>query len=327
MRRAGSLARVLEMALRGRSGLPAAAVLLVILALTGKLAFLTLSKKQLQGTAGAVSLMQVGQSSSLDRELASLVQERGQLAAKYAEVTAAQREKTQQVREEKELFVKEHRELGQLAHIKREMAKEQEHEARTATHRDEAMVKKMVHAEFQHEELVAKRRRAQAERAALGRKRAAASARLRLERQEVQAEARTEAKRELASEGLIALPEKQATQKQRANAELLQHERNIALEKSNARLEAEERHMAVALQWAPKHKAHAAEGVGGRTGIGDPLAQAGVVESSWGPLTSTAATRPDPRDSFAQDPLKEYKYSGKPYALSASEEAVIHKGG
>jgi len=302
------------MAPRGRSGLPAAAVLLVIVALTGKLAFLTLSKKQLHGTAGAVSLLQVGQSSSLDRELASLVKERGQLAAKYAEVTAAQKEHAQQVREEKELFAKEHRELGQLAHIKREMAKQQEHEARTATHRDEAMVKKMVHAEFEHEVLVAQRRRAQAERAALERKRAAQSARNRLEQQEVQAEARIEAKRELASEGLISAPEKQSTQKQRAHAELLQHEKNIALEKSNARLEAEERHMAVALQWAPKHKAHAAEGVGGKTGIGDPLAKAGVVESSWGPLTSTAATRP------------EYKYSGKPYTLSPSEKAVIHKG-
>jgi hypothetical protein len=45
--------------LRGKSGLSSAAVLLVILALTGKLAFLTLSKKQLQSTNAAVSLLQV----------------------------------------------------------------------------------------------------------------------------------------------------------------------------------------------------------------------------------------------------------------------------
>ena len=47
------------MAIRGRSGLSSAAVLLVIVALTGKLAFLTLSKKQLQSTNGAISLLQV----------------------------------------------------------------------------------------------------------------------------------------------------------------------------------------------------------------------------------------------------------------------------
>ena len=44
---------------RGRSGLSSAAVLLVIVALTGKLAFLTLSKTQLQSADGALSLLQV----------------------------------------------------------------------------------------------------------------------------------------------------------------------------------------------------------------------------------------------------------------------------
>jgi len=47
------------MVLRGRSGVSSAAVLLVIVALTGKLAFLTLSKTQLQSADGALSLLQV----------------------------------------------------------------------------------------------------------------------------------------------------------------------------------------------------------------------------------------------------------------------------
>lgn len=48
-----------KMVLRGRSGVSSAAVLLVIVALTGKLAFLTLSKTQLQSADGALSLLQV----------------------------------------------------------------------------------------------------------------------------------------------------------------------------------------------------------------------------------------------------------------------------
>ena len=65
--------------------------------------------------------------------------------------------------------------------------------------------------------------------------------------------------------------------------------------------------MTVALQWAPRVKPHPAVGVGGTTGIGDPLAKAGVVEYSWGPMTADAATKSDPRDSFATDPAPPHK--------------------
>lgn len=277
----------------------------------------------------------MGQSSSLDRELAHLIKERGQLASKYAKVTAVQKEHAQEVREEKELFAKEHRELEQLAHIKSAMAQEQVREARKATEADEARVKRMVQEEFTQQEKTAKRKRVQAEEAAFARKRAAEMARHKQEQQDIQAEARAEAKRELVAEGLISREHEKARREAHserlqhdAHSERLQHERNVQLAKSNAQLEAEARHMAVALQWLPQPKAHPAVGVGGKTGIGDPLAQAGVVESSWGPITSTAATRPDPRDSFAKNPSegKGYKYVGTPYVLANSEKAVIRKG-
>ena len=255
-----------------------------------------------------------------------MIKERGQLASKYAQVMAAQTAHAQEVREEKELFAKEHRELEQLAHIKTQMAQEQVQQARKATHADETRVKRMVDDEFKAEEMAAKRTRAKAEHVALERKHAAQMARHRLEQQEVHAEARVEARRELVAEGLIAAKPAFAQQERKAPSELLQHERNVKLAKSNAALEAEARHMAVALQWLPKHKAHSAVGVGGKTGIGDPLAKAGVIESSWGPITSTADTRPDPRDSFAKSPTKGYEYKGKPYVLGASEKAVIRKG-
>jgi len=89
------------------------------------------------------------------------------------------------------------------------------------------------------------------------------------------------------AEGLISASAPHKTGKQ-AHAELIEHEKNLALATANSRLADEARHMAVALQWAPKYKAHAHVGVGGQTGIGDPLKRFGVVEDSWGPLTSTA---------------------------------------
>ena len=115
------------MALRGRSGASAAALLLVIVALTGKLAFLTLSKKELQGTGGAVALLQ-GRAggTELDRELVHLVFERNQLATKYAQVTAAQRERAHEAREEKALLATEHRELAHLQRVKMEIAHKEE---------------------------------------------------------------------------------------------------------------------------------------------------------------------------------------------------------
>lgn len=102
-------------------------MLLVIVALTGKLAFLTLSKKELQGTGGAVALLQ-GRAGGkeLDRELAHLVTERKQLATKYAQVTAAQRERAHVAREKKALLATEHRELAHLQQVKKEIALKEE---------------------------------------------------------------------------------------------------------------------------------------------------------------------------------------------------------
>ena len=190
----------------------------------------------------------------------------------------------------------------------------------------DAFAQSIMNKTAEMKEKTAKRKRVQAEEAAFARKRAAEMARHKQEQQDIQAEARAEAKRELVAEGLISREHEKA--RREAHSERLQHERNVQLAKSNAQLEAEARHMAVALQWLPQPKAHPAVGVGGKTGIGDPLAQAGVVESSWGPITSTAATRPDPRDSFAKNPSegKGYKYVGTPYVLANSEKAVIRKG-
>ena len=113
--------------LHGRLIDSAAAVLLVIVALTGKLAFLTLSKKELQGTGGAVALLQ-GRAggTQLDRELVHLVSERKQLATKYAQVTAAQRERVRVAQEEKALLATEHRELAHLQQVKKEIAHKEE---------------------------------------------------------------------------------------------------------------------------------------------------------------------------------------------------------
>lgn len=314
--------------LRGKSGLSSAAVLLVILALTGKLAFLTLSKKQLQSTNAAVSLLQVGQSAPLDHELAHLIKERALLANKYARVTAVQNERAQIAREKKALLAKEHHELAALKHVKQEISQQQVHVAKKATRLDEKKVKQMVHREFELEAIAAKRARATAQHAAVERKYEEAMARRHLEQEEIETEERAEAKKELVAERLIPGTKKTA---KAAHAELLLHEKNLKLEETDKRLATEARHMQVALQWAPKRTGHAAVGVGGKTGIGDPLSKAGVVEDSWGPITSTADTKPDPRDTFAKDPNanSEYKYGGAPYvvdnALKAKEaQEALH---
>lgn len=189
------------MALRGRSaGLSSAAVLLVLVALTGKLAFLTLSKKQLQSTNGAVALLQAGGSTSLESELAHLMTERTQLAKRYAAVSAAQAKREQVARERKALLARDHQELASLLHVKAELGHTQLHAAKKGiTRMDEATVKKMVHEEFQLEKLGAKRMRAQAAAAARKEKRNQAMARRQMRTHELQAEARTEAKRELVS--------------------------------------------------------------------------------------------------------------------------------
>jgi len=182
-------------------GLSSAAVLLVLVALTGKLAFVTLSKKQLQSTNGAVALLQAGGSTSLDRELSQLMKERTQLAHRYEVVSAAEHKREKAARHQKALLAHEHQELARLQHLKAEMGHKKLNGAKKTgiTHMDEAAVRKMVHKEFQLEKRAAQRRHAQAEEAAREEKRKQALARHQLQAQEMQAEVRTEAKRELVS--------------------------------------------------------------------------------------------------------------------------------
>jgi len=309
------------MALRGRSGASSAAVLLVIVALTGKLAFLTLSKKELQGTSGAVALLQGGGGGGkeLDAELAHLLTEREQLASKYSQVTAAERERAQAARAKTARLASEHRELAHLQQVRKEVAHREAHIPRRATKADEDTVKKIVRKEFAQENLVARRRHARAEHLAAEHAREEAVARQRLEQQEIEAEARAEAKQELAAEGLLPAAPKQTAQQ--AHKELLIHEKNLALEQANRKLEQEARHMTVALQWAPRAKPHPAVGIGGTTGIGDPLAKAGVVEDSWGPITSTTATKSDPRDSFVTAPSAHKRLHALPSRVEQREAA------
>lgn len=91
--------------------------------------------------------------------------------------------------------------------------------ARRATKVDEASVDEMVHEQISLEQLAARRRRAVAKREAQERKRGEAIVRRRLEQEELEAEARTEAKQELVAEGLLSAPKKKTAQQ--AHKELL----------------------------------------------------------------------------------------------------------
>ena len=102
---------------------------------------------------------------------------------------------------------------------------------------DEANVDRIVHEQIALEQIAARRRRALAEHEAKELKRGNAIARRRLEQEELEAEARAEAKQELAAEGLLPAPKKETAQQ--AHKELLIHEKNLALEQANRKLEQE----------------------------------------------------------------------------------------
>ena len=101
---------------------------------------------------------------------------------------------------------------------------------------DEAKVDTIVHEQLALEQPAAWRRRALAEHEAQELKRREDIARRRLEQEELEAEARAEAKQELAAEGLL-VPKKETAQQ--AHKELLIHEKNLALEQANRKLEQE----------------------------------------------------------------------------------------
>jgi hypothetical protein len=266
---------------------------------------------------------QVGQSKGLNQELAHLLKERQQLAKKYAQVNSAVKEREERSQQKVVLSAREHEEMELLKQVRKEIAMDGESLAKKATQNDEHAVKELVNSHFKMEKLAASRMQAQTEHAALEQMKKEKLAKRQLEIQELQAEARAEAKKELTAEGLIPAATKRVQHRAaQARAEL--HEKNVALANENQRLKDEARHMQEELRWAPRQHTQSAIGPGGETGIGDPLKKAGVLESSWGPLTSTAATRPDPRDSFAQDPHKRhYHYTGKAYTEDAGMKAAI----
>jgi hypothetical protein len=103
---------------------------------------------------------------------------------------------------------------------------------------DEANVDRIVHEQIALEQIAARRRRALAEHEAQELKRGETMARRRLEQQELEAEARAEAKQQLAAEGLLPAPAKKETAEE-AHKELLIHEKNLALEQANRKLEQE----------------------------------------------------------------------------------------
>ena len=265
----------------GRGSTAVLAPLLVLLAVTGKLAFLTLPKQEL-ADGGAVALLQAAQRAPLDGELAHLLAERRRLAHEFADVTAAERRRQAAAQEKRALHAREERELGALRGVWRGMERQP-----AADSRDEAVARKIVHAEVERE-------RADGARAAAARLHHEQLAESRAAQVHMEAEAKREARRELQAAGVLRAPRKGASAHSvRTSAELRENEKNLALEQANARLREEARHMAVTLQLAPKRKP--AVGPGGETGIGDPLSKAGVVEDSWGPITATADTRPGER--------------------------------
>lgn len=334
----------------GKSGLQVLSLLLVLLAVTGKFAFLTLSKQPNPDV-----LLQAGHGTKLERELSHLEHERAELAHKYAMVTEEEEKRAARAREKHALFAKGQEHILHLAAQERAQLKSlhaveegllKVHDAGEA--RDEAAVAKLVKNEFEHERLAAKRRQQALRRAASEREYKAELAWQRREQEQIETEAKAEAKKELREAGLLPDPRKskfeaKAQQElqevglmpaahalsghaERAQEELAEHAKNEALERDNEKLAEEARHMQVTLQWAPKQAARSAVGVGGETGIGDPLAKAGVVENSWGPITSTADTRPDPRDSFAKDPNRDKgKYTGAPYVVGRAEKAELQR--
>lgn len=320
----------------GRGSTAVLAPLLVLLAVTGKLAFLTLPKQEL-ADGGAVALLQAAQRAPLDGELAHLLAERRTLAHEFADVTAAERRRQAAAQEKRALHARELRELDALRGVWRGVERQPATDSR-----DEAVARKIVHAEVEREE----RERTDGARAAAARLHHEQLAARRAAQVHMEAAAKREARRELQAAGVLRAPRKGASAHSvRTSAELRENEKNLALEQANARLREEARHMAVTLQLAPKPKP--AVGPGGETGIGDPLSKAGVVEDSWGPITATADTRPgerkreiqpgrdrvarwkermrfvrvtrtythahaDPRDSFAQRPARGHdgKFTG-----------------
>jgi hypothetical protein len=90
---------------------------------------------------------------------------------------------------------------------------------------DEANVDRIVHEQIALEQIAARRRRALAEHEAQELKRGETMARRRL-------------KQQLAAEGLLPAPAKKETAEE-AHKELLIHEKNLALEQANRKLEQE----------------------------------------------------------------------------------------
>ena len=130
----------------GRGSTAVLAPLLVLLAVTGKLAFLTLPKQEL-ADGGAVALLQAAQRAPLDGELAHLLAERRTLAHEFADVTAAERRRQAAAQEKRALHARELRELDALRGVWRGVERQPATDSR-----DEAVARKIVHAEVEREE-------------------------------------------------------------------------------------------------------------------------------------------------------------------------------
>jgi len=312
-------------------------IMLVLIALAGKLAFFQLrassnagaSTMLLEQNGGQLSatlqaIQQVAHGDKLNAKMESLKQERAELTAQLAKVAAEQQHENQLKKEkaakkvedakvEHAIVVAHKKEVHALKSTlqaeeqqKHQLLKQVSDMRGVGTHTDEAMVKLvMSQAQQERKEHELSARLVEADRA-----KAAAA-------QERRAEAAVSAHEDLLKKGLVkastgpmaksekAMVKVQSQQQQLQDAEWKQEQaQNSKLVSANAKLEHE-----IAVMKAKEAQREAKEReemrvVRGKsdTGLGKRLSKAGVVVDSWGPVTSTAGTRPDPRDTFAKLP-------------------------
>uniref|UniRef100_A0A7S0HVV6 Uncharacterized protein n=1 Tax=Hanusia phi TaxID=3032 RepID=A0A7S0HVV6_9CRYP len=266
--------------LQQRKGVVVTALLLVLLAITAKLAFVTLGR-----TRAAVSLL------SDDKDgmtLKELERDRSQLQIMLARVTREERAK---VREKK---LEEMRD-EEAAKLRREQENSATHQGGVGEYgirTDESMVKWIL--EKSNKE---RRQHELADQAKILQRSVKRSRETEKDRKE---QIELQAKLELSTKGLYSKPFASKRTPVKDDKDLRSFDQHL-MEK-NRMLEREVLALKNQAQRSDAWKGRSAVGPGGATGFSHDLARAGVVVDSWGPITSDVSTKPDPRDNFAQRP-------------------------
>jgi hypothetical protein len=242
----------------------------------GKLAFLTLKVSARTQDAEVASVLLSLGSGRLHSGIASLTKERRHLEGELRSVRSEEAAR----HTAPGLEMKLQRDASELKRIQG-----------VGTRTDEAIVSAIVR---------------QSGAARRGRREEALALAERARRRKIRAALEKDAAIKLRREGVPLGDGAQAREVARENAVLAREVAEMRAALTRDKAARKKRHQEEALEeWREKHESKLAKAeqmagrMGGGTGVGDKLGKAGVVVSSWGPITSDMATRADPRDNFA----------------------------